>query len=415
MAGIRQLRSILILATFLLGGSVGSIAVAQPHAQGWLYTAGTHLGVMNNGGSVTTFLQSPSQVVMKNPVMRADNRAVCVAVEQGSGVASLLEVDLSGSILATLPLPGTFNAPVVEVDQDGDYVVAAHDPFVRASTLFRLRPGGAISTLTTMSLVSDIEIDQRTGDLLVLKAASLAMDLVRVSANGNSITTVARFDIAGQVAFDPRSDDVFLGESARGPLLPHRLVRVTRTGVATSMLTLPYWAAGFALDRLNAPVPTGIAATHGVGVHRIDLASRTTTAISNTTDVIDSIVPFRGRNVGTTQRVGGHWRVDIDFPGEAGAGYALAASISGTSPGVPLPDGRTIPLLADVVTGLALQGGLAPILRNNIGILDATGHAIAEFDVRSVPAIAGTPVWFVAVTLSSAGIRTISDPWLVRV
>jgi len=77
----------------------------------------------------------------------------------------------------------------------------------------------------------------------------------------------------------------------------------------------------------------------------------------------------------------------LSFPGEAGRPYVVGLTLSGAHPGIPLPDGRTIPLNFDGLTAVSVTGSLPSILTGTVGVLDATGTATARIDVASVAAV----------------------------
>jgi len=72
----------------------------------------------------------------------------------------------------------------------------------------------------------------------------------------------------------------------------------------------------------------------------------------------------------------------------AGGNYYLLTSLSGTSPGTPLPGGRVLPLNLDPMTTLALQPGAASVFSGFTGTLDSRGEATARF---VLPGATGVP------------------------
>ena len=106
--------------------------------------------------------------------------------------------------------------------------------------------------------------------------------------------------------------------------------------------------------------------------------------------------------------------INVDFPGDAGRPYVVAFSQSGFSPGVPLPDGRTIPLNLDGLTLLTANVALPPFLTGNTGVLDGLGRATVRFNLNSLP-VTGLRLWAAAVTVdpnAPLGISQISAPLL---
>jgi hypothetical protein len=109
----------------------------------------------------------------------------------------------------------------------------------------------------------------------------------------------------------------------------------------------------------------------------------------------------------------------LDFPGEGGRPYVVAFGMSGTRPGVPLVDGRTIPLNVDGLTHASVHGGLGSVLAGTVGWLDAQGRASVVVDTNALgQALKGLRVWAVALlldTLSPAGFSHILGPTVLTI
>ena len=91
----------------------------------------------------------------------------------------------------------------------------------------------------------------------------------------------------------------------------------------------------------------------------------------------------------------------IDFtlgagPANANRPYMLLGSVSGTSPGVPLPGGAVLPIKWDILTHIILSSLGSPVFANFTGNLDAEGEAVATLDTYGPldPALAGITVYF---------------------
>lgn len=78
--------------------------------------------------------------------------------------------------------------------------------------------------------------------------------------------------------------------------------------------------------------------------------------------------------------------------------YILALSL-GDTPGIPLGDGRTIPLNYDGIFQASLYSPQLLGLANSQGVLNANGEAIVTLTVPNVPAIVGLPIYIGFVTL----------------
>lgn len=89
----------------------------------------------------------------------------------------------------------------------------------------------------------------------------------------------------------------------------------------------------------------------------------------------------------------------LDFPSQdAGSGYALLASISGTGP-VTLRGGIDIPLTRDAIFQRMIQGRIPPLFRNARGSLGPEGDAAFTIFSRSrLESFIGTTLYFAAVS-----------------
>jgi len=75
--------------------------------------------------------------------------------------------------------------------------------------------------------------------------------------------------------------------------------------------------------------------------------------------------------------------------------YILLGSITGTSPGTPLPKGMaTLPLNIDIFTNIVFQYMNTPIFDKFLGTLDAQGMATATLDVPIATGAAGLKMHF---------------------
>jgi C1A family cysteine protease len=86
----------------------------------------------------------------------------------------------------------------------------------------------------------------------------------------------------------------------------------------------------------------------------------------------------------------------------AGRPYLLLGTLSGTSPGFPLPGGQVLPINWDLFTDLILAVMHTPVFQNFLGNLDGMGTATATLDTLGPinPAIIGATAHF-AYTLGS--------------
>jgi hypothetical protein len=79
----------------------------------------------------------------------------------------------------------------------------------------------------------------------------------------------------------------------------------------------------------------------------------------------------------------------------ASRNYLLLGSISGTSPGIPLPGGMaTLPLNWDIFTNAVLLYVNTPVFDKFLGGLDAGGKAVATLTLGPIPGTAGLSMHF---------------------
>jgi hypothetical protein len=90
-------------------------------------------------------------------------------------------------------------------------------------------------------------------------------------------------------------------------------------------------------------------------------------------------------------------------PGQACAnyGYIILGSVSGVTPGTPLPGGETLPLNWDYFTEMTVNWRNTSIFTDTYGTLDANGEATATFNTQAFapfdPRLAGTKFYFSAI------------------
>jgi hypothetical protein len=78
-------------------------------------------------------------------------------------------------------------------------------------------------------------------------------------------------------------------------------------------------------------------------------------------------------------------------PANAGRHYVMLGSLTGTSPGLALPGGLTLPLTEDRYLQYTQHVPNSPILSNSTGVLDASGHATVTF--HPIQRFEGHTVW----------------------
>lgn len=114
------------------------------------------------------------------------------------------------------------------------------------------------------------------------------------------------------------------------------------------------------------------------------------------------LAPFLDLDVAVLSASGGGVaRLDLDFPAsEAGARYAVLASLAGTGPVVL--GGLPVPLAMDPLLQQLAQGAAPALLQGAYGFLDMQGEASASLQAApSLSGVAGQTIHFAAVTFDT--------------
>jgi len=95
-------------------------------------------------------------------------------------------------------------------------------------------------------------------------------------------------------------------------------------------------------------------------------------------------------------------QLEVTFAGEGGRPYVVGVSASGPYPGVPVGDGRVIPLQPDAITWACLRGGIPGLISNTVGILDRLGSARIILDANPLgPAARGLRLSVAAIVIDN--------------
>ena len=106
-----------------------------------------------------------------------------------------------------------------------------------------------------------------------------------------------------------------------------------------------------------------------------------------------------------TDRLGTLTSLTYTSPGDSGSPYLVCIAL-GTSPGLPVGCGRTLPLNGDALFIASLQPG-SPIL-NGIGVLPGSAQVVAQLFIPPIPVLAG-------ITVYAGGVTTAEDhPFSVK-
>ena len=114
------------------------------------------------------------------------------------------------------------------------------------------------------------------------------------------------------------------------------------------------------------------------------------------------VSPLAASEIFMRASLGGTLMLDLDgTPAAGGRTYVVGASVSGTSPGIPLGS-VVLPLNWDFLTAYAFANLNNQIFGNFYGVLDGQGRAQASFLAPPIsdPAIIGVTIHFAWITLN---------------
>ncbi|MDZ4774748.1 MAG: hypothetical protein SGI72_16610 [Planctomycetota bacterium] len=158
------------------------------------------------------------------------------------------------------------------------------------------------------------------------------------------------------------------------------ILNVAQSGAPVSLaagqLTAPYITGSYSLAPSNV-LATAIQSGQGANplFWKVDHVGQG--AIAPLTVIVQAVRPTR-----STVRPANNEQVAIVIsagPANAGRQYQMVGSWSGTTPGVPLPGGLTLPLNNDRYLEYTTAFPNGPILKNSQGVLDADGRAVVTF------------------------------------
>ncbi|MCI0587697.1 MAG: kelch repeat-containing protein [Planctomycetes bacterium] len=99
----------------------------------------------------------------------------------------------------------------------------------------------------------------------------------------------------------------------------------------------------------------------------------------------------------------------LSLPGDAGLPYVAGVSLSGTCPGIPLPDGRIVSLNHDGFTDASASGAYPAAFQGFVGSLDGVGTALLGLPIPAVPGLGGLTIDVAAVTLNGGAIGSVTN------
>lgn len=409
---MHRLARLTVAVALALAGTIG----AQTHDLGYI-CGGTGGRLYVVDGSGNTRQARIATQPLYGLTMNSENRTVIVAHLSGE----LLRIDpesftVIGTIFAGAPLSAIRD---VTIDHNGDYFVTDSN----ANGIFRVS-NGVLSTVIIdgarlTSPQGGLRIDALSGDLLVMDVA-MNDTLYRVARDGSSIATVGT-GFNGRYGFAQHIPTGEIYSGSGGGFNGSIQMLEPRVGVATAFETYqtPSEMLAITMDRSSAVTPRMIGTGSGVngGIWLVDYVTKAATSVTLFHQNAYEVDFLYGRNLQSTRLEAGHWELQVSFPDSVGYGVAVLASLAGWSPGLQLPDGRSVNLAPDPLFFRTLTGGYAPYITGNHAFLDLAGSARVQVDVRSLgTAVEGQIVWFCAVVVdpeAPTGVRTVSDPYPV--
>jgi len=355
--------------------------------------------------------------------MDTDNKTI-VAMDSLNSSSSqrLLRVDPKiGAIVGTIwtGAPLGYVQSWLEVDQDGDYIVCDGYSGQNESYLYKIkRDGSAATTLykgTPGTYFFAFTESKTNGDWLIGDFQSSNKAVIHVNRDTGVVTTVVPTgaSVTGMVQ-DPNRPDIIMSAGST-TFMSYEPV----THVISTVVTGAGSANAMTLDR--APDPAGALLYAGMtsgDIVKFDRNGKNLGRVGNTgAGSILGVCFDRSRNISPLLMTAPNDRdVRLNFPGEAGKGYIFALSLFGFTPGVPLPDGRVIPLNPDSLTFLTVRLPIPPLLTGNIGVLDPFDSATVKLNLNALGnVVKGLRVWAAAIVIdpnAPSGISQISGPML---
>jgi len=145
--------------------------------------------------------------------------------------------------------------------------------------------------------------------------------------------------------------------------------------LVTGDLVAPYRVGSYTLNALGTKANVILPGQSGVPFYKVDkVAGTSVSALSIEVHAIQARPAITSISANDEQ----HLALDAG-PANAGRAYQVLGSISGTSPGFPLPNGGLMPLHPDGYLNYTLTHPNTPILQNSLGFLDANGKATVTF------------------------------------
>jgi hypothetical protein len=362
---------------------------------------------------VATTLFPFTMGTLESIAMDADNLSYLVL--DTVGTSFIRRVDLSGPSMTSVgPFDPSYD---FVVDQDTSMVAATQLGDLKRIT----RQGAQSNVLLTNGFFRGLCIDLDTGDYIVNDLFANAV--LRVTRAG--VATTMRSGMIGllDVAYDTGSGDFFVSRATGAVGFLHRL---TRSGTLTtifssgslaaeprSLIVLPQGhpaGAGNLAVIDSLPIPVGVFIFTPMG------ALTSTVIFGQNNSIVPSGIESNNSRmlaprIGTAAPTpGAMYQINIQATSlDFNRGYMLAASFT-PRPGIPLPGGRTVPLVVDP---LFIQSLVDPFLFPGFqGALDGNGRALAGVNIPNIAGLRGIRIFVAGIVIDAAspgGVRTVTN------
>ncbi len=381
------------------------------------------------GRVVGTVAQTP-QLTAYQVLHDANNRDYLLLGQTSAAgfPGAVVRVTAAGVVTTIVQSAAIKAPPVMVVDNDGDHLIASRAANGFDTDLLRLRGATLTTVATAVNLAVDgLALDPLSDQLLVrgFTTQPLLFGYYRIDPRNGVVTTftlppvwnIRNLGIGARNPLFRGKGGLFIDMFASGTSLVGSVVRLTAENGLSTMNTFgPY---SYPSDITTANGRAHPVAFRGLIYQTVGKNQSSIVALEEdgTARAVSPIgFPTWQRN--TLLRVGSRhlvWRLTaapndrtltLDFPGEAGRPYVVAASVSGVRPGLPVGDGRVIPITPDALTTIALAGGVPGVIDGTVGRLDAQGRATVRIRLNAIaPAIRGARIWFAAAVLDPAASR----------
>jgi len=401
--------------------------------------------------------------------MDVDNRKIvftaCTTTSTStcySGPASgVYRYDPGTMVLETLAGPdtmGLYSNYKIHVNQDGDFLFGNHAKSMVGTTtvydsrVMKLSRSGTLSTfLSTMALGrrgyihENIQRDIKTGNLLIADGSShttpstFRYGILEVSPGGGTVNTWSTggsYGWHGDYTMPQDSTTGYITGPDGRTVYQLKPGTTSRTTIAT-LTSGSYSNCKFDLQTAAARRWVGTAYSYS-STHRYEQwigyvahdGTGTVTSIKVTSfeqgkRAYYEDFEFFLNNPLTTEKLSDgdvvQMKIRMSCPGCPGNAYAIAAGITGVSPGIPLPDGRNINLNYDVFVYVTLNDLIPDIWKGGPGVLDGQGEASGILDLAPLsppPGGFGIPIWIAMAVIdpnAPSGIKYIPDTIVVRI